>query len=106
VRYRLGVRAEPDIRSTPDIVFRVPKVAVYIDGCFWHGCPEHFISPKNNAAWWQEKIDANKRRDERVRHALAERGWTILSFWEHESPPDVAAKVLAALPRRKRPIRG
>ena len=102
-RYRLEVRAENDLRTKPDIVFRGPRLAVYIDGCFWHGCPEHFIPPKNNAAWWQEKISANKTRDGRSRRALADRGWTVLSFWEHDDPSDVAQQVLSILAKRRRP---
>ena len=96
-RYRVDTRAEPSVRSKPDIVFRAKKVAVYVDGCFWHGCPQHFIPPKNNAAWWDEKISANRSRDERTRAQLAEAGWTVLSFWEHEDAREAAKTVVSAL---------
>lgn len=100
-RYRVEVRADPDVRSKPDIVFRAVRVAVYIDGCFWHGCPEHFIPPKNNAEWWATKIKGNKERDRIARADLFRRGWSVLSFWEHESPAVVAAAVGRAVESRR-----
>ena len=60
-------------------------VAVFIDGCFWHGCPEHGTSPKSNATWWREKIGANIQRDRRTDRQLTEEGWRVVRVWEHES---------------------
>ena len=88
LRYTVDTRPEPDLRVRADLVFRSAKVVVFIDGCFWHGCPQHFIPPKNNAEWWRQKILANQARDARYRVALGERGWLVISLWEHESPTD------------------
>lgn len=101
LRYRLAVRVEPSIRSKPDIVFPRARVAVYVDGCFWHGCPTHFIPPKNNATWWADKIGANRERDHRVRTMLNQRGWLVLSIWEHEDMQVVATEVARAVRERK-----
>lgn len=93
LRYRVGIRPESAIRTTGDLVFVKNKVVVFIDGCFWHGCPVHFVPPKNNADWWAAKIDANRQRDGSARNALKVLGWSVLSFWEHESPADVASVI-------------
>lgn len=79
----------------PDLVFPGPQVAVFVDGCFWHGCPDHASWPKANAEWWRSKIDGNCRRDAEASRALAEAGWLVLRFWEHE-PVEVAASVVKA----------
>ena len=71
-------------------------MAVFVDGCFWHRCPEHGTRPRTNADWWQAKLDRNVQRDRRVESALADAGWTVVRVWEHE-PPTVAADRLAAL---------
>lgn len=97
LRFRVGLRPEPDLRTTGDIVFTRKKLVVFIDGCFWHGCPTHFVPPKNNAVWWAHKIGANQARDDRNRAALRDRGWTVLSHWEHEAPELVAVEVCAAV---------
>ena len=68
----------------PDFVFRALKLAVFVDGCFWHGCPRHFIKPKNNAAFWWKKIAANRTRDRLVTRTLRRLGWKVLRIWEHE----------------------
>ena len=93
LRYRVDTRPEPDLRVRADLVFRSAKVVVFVDGCFWHGCPQHFIPPKNNADWWREKILANQARDARYRAALSGRGWLVVSLWEHEAPTD-AVKII------------
>jgi DNA mismatch endonuclease (patch repair protein) len=84
LRYREDIRPEPGLRCTADIVFPRQRVCVFIDGCFWHACPEHFAAPKMNSAWWTEKILANVERDARQTSLLRERGWTVVRFWEHE----------------------
>ncbi|MFJ9029308.1 very short patch repair endonuclease [Streptomyces sp. NPDC102274] len=98
-RYRLNVRV-PDIpRRTIDIVFPKAKIAVFMDGCFWHGCPKHATRPKANAAWWREKLDRNMARDRETTEHLTELGWVVLRFWEHEAPGVVADQVAAAVIR-------
>jgi DNA mismatch endonuclease (patch repair protein) len=88
-------------RRTIDIVFPKLKVAVFLDGCFWHGCPQHATQPKSNAEWWRAKLDKNVSRDAETTEHLRAEGWTVLRFWEHEMPNDVAdtvrATVLAAM---------
>lgn len=100
-RYRLH-RPVPGLpRRTIDIVFPGPKVAVFLDGCFWHGCPEHATQPKANADWWRAKLDRNMARDIETTSRLTEQGWTVLRFWEHENPADVARRVALAVAARR-----
>jgi DNA mismatch endonuclease (patch repair protein) len=68
-------------------------VAVFIDGCFWHGCPDHATRPQRNADWWASKLDGNKERDRKTTHSLEAAGWRVLRFWEHESPEAVASVI-------------
>ena len=75
------------------------KVAVFVDGCFWHGCPVHLHQPKANAEWWAWKIAANRARDVDTTRALEVQGWTVVRVWEHESPVEAADRVCAALER-------
>lgn len=96
-RYRVDHRLEPSLRVRGDLVFTRRKVVVFVDGCFWHGCPEHSTVPKTNAAWWREKIAANQARDERNTLALEALGWTVIRVWEHV-PVDMAVdRVRAAV---------
>lgn len=74
-------------------MFGPAKVAVFLDGCFWHGCPTHGKLPKNNHDWWVDKLTANRERDERADRALEALGWISLRFWEHESPPVIAKAI-------------
>lgn len=85
------------MRCRADIVWRGLRLAVFIDGCFWHGCPEHATRPKANGAWWAEKLDGNIQRDRRTDAELTSRGWTVLRFWEHEQPAAVADAICATL---------
>jgi DNA mismatch endonuclease Vsr len=91
-------------RVKPDFVFQQLKTAVFVDGCFWHGCPKHATRPKTRAAFWQEKITGNKARDRRVNSALRKRGWTVVRVWEHELRRRDEAKLIRRLsnlcPRR------
>ena len=80
----------------PDFVFQKLKLAVFVDGCFWHGCPKHATKPKNNREFWRRKLSANKARDRIVTHALRRAGWRVLRVWEHE----LAKKNDARLVRR------
>jgi len=83
----------PAVRSRADILFRGARVAVFVDGCFWHGCPTHGTLPKKNREWWRAKLLANKARDARVDAALTAAGWLSLRIWEHEDPGDAAKRV-------------
>lgn len=92
-----GLRFRKDFRLTvnglavrPDIVFTRARVAVFVDGCFWHRCPLHAQAPKANGKWWREKLDRNVARDRRNDAALTEAGWTVIRVWEHESSADAA----------------
>jgi DNA mismatch endonuclease (patch repair protein) len=68
----------------PDFVFRKSRTAIFVDGCFWHGCPKHATWPAHRAAWWRRKIEGNKTRDRLVNRALRRAGWRVLRIWEHE----------------------
>jgi DNA mismatch endonuclease (patch repair protein) len=78
-----GWRRNYNLFGRPDFVFASSRVAVFIDGCFWHGCPKHRTRPAQNAAYWNQKLIRNKRRDIQVASHLRDRGWTVLRFWEH-----------------------
>jgi DNA mismatch endonuclease (patch repair protein) len=69
-------------RVKPDFVFSKPRLAIFVDGCFWHGCPKHATKPKNNRAFWRRKLAGNKRRDALVNRALRRSGWRVLRIWE------------------------
>lgn len=84
LRYRVDMAPIPGMRTRADIVFTKAKVAVFVDGCFWHGCPIHGTWPKANAEWWRAKIEANKRRDEEANRRLECLGWSVIRIWEHE----------------------
>ena len=97
-RYRVNHRPlASDRRRTVDIAFTRQKLAVLIDGCFWHCCPEHFVMPKTNLPYWQEKIADNVRRDAATNTLLEENGWSVLRFWEHQEPATVVEAIEASL---------
>ncbi|MEU1123023.1 very short patch repair endonuclease [Streptomyces sp. NPDC005899] len=100
-RYRLNERVPNMPRRTIDIAFTRAKVAVFMDGCFWHGCPEHATQPKANATWWRDKLDRNMARDAETTEHLVAAGWTVLRFWEHQSPDRVADEVADVVDREK-----
>jgi DNA mismatch endonuclease (patch repair protein) len=77
-------RAVPTFRVRPDFVFPKLRLAVFVDGCFWHGCPRHATQPKSNRAFWNKKLSANKKRDALVPRVLRSAGWQVLRIWEHE----------------------
>ncbi len=85
------------MRRRADIVFTRAKLAVYVDGCFWHGCPLHRTTPKANRDWWADKLAANETRDRATDRQLRDFGWNVLRFWEHQTPAEVADMVAAAV---------
>jgi DNA mismatch endonuclease (patch repair protein) len=93
LRYRVCAKPLRDFNRTADIVFTRARVAVFLDGCFWHGCPEHFRPAKQNALWWAEKIQRNRDRDAETTRVLRESGWMVLRFWGHEDPAMIADAV-------------
>lgn len=97
LRYRLQYRIG---RTRPDMVFIGAKLAVFVDGCFWHGCPLHSTMPKNNRDFWEQKLRRNQERDAENTQWLETKGWRVLRFWEHEieaSPADCAQRIAAML---------
>lgn len=84
-----------------DIVFARAKVAVFMDGCFWHGCPEHFVPPRSNTEYWGPKIARNMERDRETTERLEALGWTVMRFWEHEDPLEAAGTILEVLHRSR-----
>ncbi|GAA3860706.1 hypothetical protein GCM10022243_28530 [Saccharothrix violaceirubra] len=98
LRYRVNMRPIKDVRRTADVVFTRLKVAVFMDGCYWHGCPEHYRPAHGRTAtFWQEKIAANKVRDADTDRRLSEAGWTVVRVWEHEDTAVAAAHVVGLL---------
>lgn len=98
LRYRVAITPQPSLRRRADIVFTRARVAVFIDGCFWHGCPEHGRSTvKHNADYWPAKIAANAARDADTTERLRQSGWLVLRFWEHENGADVAEQIRLAV---------
>ena len=79
-----GWRRNHKIFGKPDFAFQKLKLAVFVDGCFWHGCPKHATKPKNNRAFWRKKFSRNKHRDVLVTRTLRRGGWSVLRVWEHE----------------------
>lgn len=93
LRYRVNARPEADLRRTADMLFTRARVAVFVDGCYWHGCPEHFTMPATNLDYWSSKIGRNQERDLETTARLGGRGWVVLRFWEHETPLSVAERI-------------
>lgn len=93
LRYRVDAVPLPGSRRRADLVFRREKVAVFMDGCFWHGCPEHYRASTKNSSFWSNKIRDNKERDVSTDAALFAAGWTSLRIWEHEEPELAALRV-------------
>lgn len=102
LRYRIAARPLPSVRRTADLVFRPSKVAVFVDGCFWHRCPDHATYPKTNADYWEPKLERNVERDRETDRLLAESGWLSIRIWEHEDP-DIAAQRVTRAVRSRRP---
>ncbi len=105
--YRIGLRYRVDYvvlkkpRRVADVAFPGLQIAIFVDGCFWHGCPEHATWPKSNAEFWRQKIEANRLRDADTNERLRALGWPVLRFWEHESPTGAAATVAEAVAKAR-----
>lgn len=97
LRFRVAYRPLPTRRNTADVVFSRAKVALFVDGCYWHGCPQHFVQPRTNSDYWQGKIARNVARDHEFDAALRDAGWTVIRCWEHEDPELVAETVANAV---------
>lgn len=108
LRYRVDYEVLKKPRRVADVVFPSLRIAVFVDGCFWHGCPEHASWPKQNADFWRQKIEANRQRDKDTNERLGRMGWMVLRFWQHESPAEaaecVARVVTIARSKRRAPI--
>jgi DNA mismatch endonuclease (patch repair protein) len=102
LRYRVDARPLAGVRRKADLVFPTERVAVFVDGCYWHGCPDHYVPSKSNVDYWAEKIDGNKRRDAETDASLHEAGWLPLRIWQHEDPSAAALRVATAV-RARRP---
>jgi DNA mismatch endonuclease (patch repair protein) len=97
LRYRVHAKVLESERFKPDIVFKKARVAVFIDGCFWHACPLHASWPKINCDWWQKKILANVDRDRRIDKKLKDAGWIVIRIWEHENPKIASKRIAKAV---------
>lgn len=93
LRYRLHVPVLAKPRRIADIVFSSVRVAVFVDGCFWHGCAEHGSWPKSNAQFWREKIETNRARDADTNRRLQTSGWRVVRIWAHESADEAAQRI-------------
>lgn len=93
LRYSVDAKPLEDSPRRADVVFRRAKVAVFVDGCFWHGCPEHGTWPKANEQFWRAKILANIERDSNTNDRLRHRGWLVIRVWEHEDPSAAATRI-------------
>lgn len=102
LRFRVHRRPIPGVRREADIIFGPSKVAVFVDGCFWHGCPEHATWPKNNEAFWRNKIQGNRARDADTDRRLVDAGWASVRVWEHEAVGSAAARVQELVTTRRR----
>lgn len=103
LRYRVALRVE-GVR--PDLVFIAQKIAVFVDGCFWHGCPDHYVRPRTGTDFWASKLATNVRRDRLQTGKLLEAGWSVLRFWEHEIKRDLAGVVGKVVEAHKSPPSG
>ena len=105
LRYRLDRAPLSGSRTRANILFVSTRVAVFVDGCFWHAFPVHATWPKHNGAWWREKIEKNRVRDRNTDRYLRGAGWSVVRVWEHEDPVAAAAKIIGKLHRRAAPAR-
>ncbi len=102
LRYRVSVRPLRELRRTADLVFTKARVAVFLDGCFWHGCPDHHTVAATNASFWAKKVESTRSRDRETDRRLADAGWTSIRVWEHEDPVEAAQRIQAVVRGRGR----
>jgi DNA mismatch endonuclease (patch repair protein) len=100
LRFNVHVCPIPGVRREADLIFRRARIAVFVDGCFWHGCTEHRTQPKRNAPFWQVKLERNRARDAETDALLRKEGWTSIRVWEHEEVSEAADRVELAVRRR------
>lgn len=100
LRYRVSMRPITHLRRTADLVFPRVQVAVFLDGCFWHGCPEHHTVAVTNAEFWANKVAATKERDNDTDARLQEAGWMTVRVWEHEDPSEAALRIRQVVVQR------
>ena len=101
-RYRVHYRPLKDVRREPDIVFTAARVAVFVDGCFWHYCPLHGEIPESNKAWWRNKLQKTRARDRHTDQLLSDRGWVAVRVWEHEDPDSAVARIMSVVEERRK----
>lgn len=101
LRYRVDRPVLRELRRRPDIVFNPARVAVFVDGCFWHGCPQHATWPKHNADFWREKIETNRQRDVDTDLRFEGAGWQVVRVWEHEDVMAAADRIETLVRRRR-----
>ena len=94
LRFRVAYPIPGMARRSIDIAFPRAKVAIFVDGCFWHSCPEHGVSPKASSEWWRTKLEQNRTRDQATTEHLSQAGWTVLRVWEHVPPQDVVPTII------------
>lgn len=97
LNFQVDVRPGRETKRRADILFDESRVVVFVDGCFWHGCPIHGTWPKQNAEFWRNKIETNQRRDKETTQRLAAAGWTVIRVWEHEDMKAVAEVINRAV---------
>jgi DNA mismatch endonuclease (patch repair protein) len=101
LRYRVAAKPLAGLRRSADLVFPRAKVAVFLDGCFWHGCPQHHTVASANAKFWADKVAGNRARDHDTDERLAEAGWVSVRIWEHEDPVAAADRVREIVQARR-----
>jgi DNA mismatch endonuclease (patch repair protein) len=108
--HRAGLRYRVDYRvgkgrsaPRPDIAFPRLRIAIFVDGCFWHQCPEHGVMPKSNQTFWEPKLRANVARDVRQTQRLQNEGWLVIRVWEHEQTEAAAARIQTVVAGRRQP---
>lgn len=102
VRYSIDKRPEVDFNRRADLLFRSAKLAVFVNGCFWHGCSIHGRMPKTNKRYWKKKINDNKSRDLETYKVLRARGWKVVVFWEHQNPEIHAKSIVKEVKQRRK----
>ena len=99
LRFRIQCRLIPGSRRTVDIALSRARLAIFVDGCFWHDCPDHGSRPKSNAEWWRRKMRENVARDRDTNQRLQDLGWQVIRVWEHEDPEEATDRIVAVYRR-------